>query len=1004
MTGTATCKSLINYGPSLTPDPRVVARAALCATASYSREPLAKSFISFEHLNFLNVLSAPNHEAEVGSGGRSRFREAVRRKMGMHRETQSQGLLVAAAQSFEERNEVEVYVAFRSVASWVDIFDDADCSQASLLGYGDNFEGEVKGKFHNGFSKHLTNHFPEVDDLYDYVHSDAITGGKNVARLIFCGHSLGGAISHLAMLSLFMKRLGPEDVPTGRYVSIGFGSPHIGDQRAAEFFNFDFPVGSVLFTLVHEDDPVPFLLHNFPTKIKGAMKATPQATEAMRKLTWELKKLGTINEMEEADSTDTTNLSCLPIGAFSTKSVPSNVNTTANVHQMIMDARLLVVEKQPKYAPIGRYLRLSERRNPLLNDQLAADLLTNMAITHITNKLALDSNSIKAHYMSVYMNHLCPKVDALQAAKSAPGLTIVPVEPVIKSAFLAIHGSDSAEIRVSGKNLGLITRGGWSLKIEEPAYSFSSSLSDFYEFDDSNLQAQKVCPPSNDSPGDDSHEYVLKMRVQLPEEVKDAALYKVSLNREKKVASVGLKLAATSFGRTVQSNVQLDPRSFLLEPHSPLLSSLRKAIEKLLVITDAFSNSNPTTRKIYESVLLGVKYGLPDHADVLARILLSDEPLHTKQEQLFTDFFIPVDKFLCEALIKVRKNGHLRRFKKSVAGYRNVIDFLAKFCKEPSKFPDEILTFESMVHWSGLTKEDKHKQTYETLEEKILNYMPTGLADELKSGGQGSTSFESSLSVKESVFAEKTSSDILRWLRVLFGLRLVQQAIEKVPMVALVGADDVSEDTMNHLFGVDESVTLQQKKNVHFVEDGSTKLFVVHYSDSDLPTPGCNNRLWHTKEKQLSVVKSFDLCILLIRSVADRAESEIREAFSNEFITNYRKRCAGALIDKGSSDRVKFCHMENIGDRPKADALNQCGILSKHEIFSKIKSLLKLSGPSRSTAAERAFTFEDLAESGRCEHRKFESFCSNSGFALLSGNLNCGGAGKMQSFIMDFQF
>ncbi|KAL3696084.1 hypothetical protein R1sor_010160 [Riccia sorocarpa] len=988
MTGTATCESLINDGPNLKPDPRVVARAALCATASYSREAAAKSFIGFEHLDFLNVIAAPSrHEVEAGSRSRvGNFREVVKRKMGMHRENQSQGMLVASAQA-ENSDEVEVYVAFRGVASWEDIFDDADCSQASLLGFGDIFEGEVKGKFHNGFSKHLTNNLPEVNDLYDYANSAAITGGKKVARLVFCGHSLGGAISHLAMLALFMTRLGPEDVPSGRYMSIGFGSPHIGDQRAAELFNSDFPVGRVLFTMVHRNDPVPFLLDNFPTKIKGAtVRATPQATEAMRKLTSELRKLGTITEMEEADSKDASNLSCIPMGHFvHSKSAPSNVTTPGNIHRMIMDARSSMTDKESTYAHIGQYLRLTQRKKESSKDDLAADLLSTEDIKHIANKLAFDSNCIKAHHMSAYLIHLCPKVDALQVTKSVPGLTVVPdssLEPVIKSAFLAIQGSDSAEIRVSGKNLGLVTRGGWNLRMEEPAYSFSSLLSEFYEFDDSNLQAERV-----NSPGDVQEEYVLKMRVQLPEEVKDAALYKVSLNRGRKLASVGLKLAATSFGRSVQSNVMLDPRSFLLEPHSPLLSSLRKAMEKLLVITDAFSNSDPTTRKIYDSVLLGVKYGLPDHADVLARILLSDKPLHAKQEQLFTDFFVPVDKLLCEALISVRKHGHLRRFRKSVAGYRNVIEFLAKFCKEPSKFPDEILTFESMVPWSGLSREDKPKETYETLEEKILNYMPTGLADELKSGGQGSTSFESSLSVKESVFAEKTSSDILRWLRVLFGLRLVQQAIEKVPMVALVGANDVSEDTLNHLFGVDESVTLQHKKNVHFVEDGSTKLFVVHFSDSDLPIPGCsNNRLGHKKENQLSVVKSFDLCIVLVRSVAERPESEIREAFPSEFMTSYKKRCANALIDKGSSDRVKFCHIEDVNDRPKEDALNQCGILCKHEIFSKIKTLLKLSGPSRSTAAgQRTFTLEDLTEGVRSEHKKFDSISSNSGFGLLSG-------------------
>ncbi|KAG6554628.1 hypothetical protein Mapa_003646 [Marchantia paleacea] len=987
MTSMATGEAAKDVG-SFMPEPRVVARAALCAKASYARDA-ARCFNGFEHLKFINVITTPTHEKEPSRSRKGMIR-AVKRKMGVHRDFKPQRLLVASAQA-DDPSEVEVYVAFRGTAGWVDIFDDADFSQTSLVGFGDSFEGAVKGKFHNGFTKRLLNFLPDVNDIYAYVTSNALADGKKIGRLVFCGHSLGGAISHLAMLALFMTRLGPENVPTRRYMSIAFGAPHIGDHLAAEFFKRDFPVSRVLFTFVHEEDPVPFLLNNFPTTIKAGAQAAAQwqslntgATEStMSKLTSELMELGTITAMDEADDDIvTTNVSCL--GGAVAKSTPAVVNSTANVYRMIMDAKSSLTEKHVKYAPIGQYLRLTGR-SASLDESLAANLLSDDEISQIGEKLALDSNRIKAHYMGGYMIHLCPRSDNFPNSKSLSNLTVVSessLEPVIKSAYLVIQGSDSAEIRVTGKNLSLIMRGGWRLKTDEPTYSFSRLLSDFLKFDDSNLQAEKVLPSEDSTSMAGTQEYLLKVRVQLPEEVKDAALYKLSVNRSKKIVAVGLKLSVrTSFGKSVHCNVLLDSKSFLLEPHSTLLSSLRKAMEKLLVITDAFSNSDATTRKIYDSILLGVKYGLPDHFSNLESILLSDKPMHKKRKDLFTDFFIPVDKLLCEALIKVRKNGHLTRFKKSVAGYYRVIDFLANFCREPSKFPEEILSFKAL--WPGLLKEDTQRETYESLEDKIVNYMPTGLADELKAGGEGATSFESSLSVKESVFAERTSNDILRWLKLLFGLRLVQQAIEKVQMVALVGPDELPEDALTYIFGVDESVALQHRKNVHFVEDGSTKLFVVHISHLNLPGA---TRSAH-KKKQVSFVKSFDMCIVLVRSNGE--EAEIRETFSNEFMLNYKKRCTSALIDKGHNDRVRFCHMEDVDDPLKIAALNRCGILSKHEIFAKIKTSLKLSGPSKSTVVEeRAFAFPEFVHAGRSEPKKSISIngdSTSSKHGLLSG-------------------
>ncbi|KAL2633623.1 hypothetical protein R1flu_005102 [Riccia fluitans] len=242
-----------------------VQRAAVCCLASYCELEQARQLFQqqFRSLNFKRVYVSPLVVPD-GTEGRNR-----------------QSMLVAVAATSDE---LSVYVAFKGNNNLAELFSNV-CQPSEIRPFQDSTS--QLGSYHANFCRRLKQLVPRIDGLLEFceglllssIGNDKIstcsTGGAqgefpNVRRrLFFCGHSLGGAISHLAnlyTLSMFHATTDPLDRKEQRAgpVSITFGAPVVTDRRAARSIDKYLAHGQFL-SFIHAKDPVPFILVGVPT-------------------------------------------------------------------------------------------------------------------------------------------------------------------------------------------------------------------------------------------------------------------------------------------------------------------------------------------------------------------------------------------------------------------------------------------------------------------------------------------------------------------------------------------------------------------------------------------------------------------------------------------------------------------------------------------------------------------------------------------------------------------
>ncbi|KAL2633637.1 hypothetical protein R1flu_005116 [Riccia fluitans] len=242
-----------------------VQRAAVCCLASYCELEQARQLFQqqFRSLNFKRVYVSP---LAVPDGTEERNR---------------QSMLVAVAATSDE---LSVYVAFKGNNNLAELFSNV-CQPSEIRPFQDSTS--QPGFYHANFCRRLKQLVPRIDGLLEFckglllssigndTSSTCSTGGAqgdfpNVRRrLVFCGHSLGGAISHLAnlyTLSMFRATTDPLDRKEQRTgpVSITFGAPVVTDRRAARSIDKYLAHGQFL-SFIHAKDPVPFMLVGVPT-------------------------------------------------------------------------------------------------------------------------------------------------------------------------------------------------------------------------------------------------------------------------------------------------------------------------------------------------------------------------------------------------------------------------------------------------------------------------------------------------------------------------------------------------------------------------------------------------------------------------------------------------------------------------------------------------------------------------------------------------------------------
>jgi len=139
-------------------------------------------------------------------------------------------------------------VCFRGTESKLDIW--ADLNITKEIFKLDNLPEEVWPEVHEGF---LTQ-FNSIKDKID----DACSNAENI---VFCGHSLGGALATLASLHYAYKHLNTS------VSCVTFGSPRVGDYEFKRLFDHKIKMS---LRYVNDNDPIPCLPTSWRYKhVKG---------------------------------------------------------------------------------------------------------------------------------------------------------------------------------------------------------------------------------------------------------------------------------------------------------------------------------------------------------------------------------------------------------------------------------------------------------------------------------------------------------------------------------------------------------------------------------------------------------------------------------------------------------------------------------------------------------------------------------------------------------------
>ena len=147
-------------------------------------------------------------------------------------------------------------IVFRGTESKTDILTDLKIFQVPLDLPVENYEYENLPLVHKGFYQQFNslklkvqNH---IEDYYQQKNLDTHAKNKNniPGKIIFAGHSLGGALATIS--ALYFSYLYPDLIVN----CITLGSPRVGDIQFMRLFNQRIPHS---FRYVNDNDPVPCL-------------------------------------------------------------------------------------------------------------------------------------------------------------------------------------------------------------------------------------------------------------------------------------------------------------------------------------------------------------------------------------------------------------------------------------------------------------------------------------------------------------------------------------------------------------------------------------------------------------------------------------------------------------------------------------------------------------------------------------------------------------------------
>ncbi|XP_078618266.1 uncharacterized protein LOC144885927 [Branchiostoma floridae x Branchiostoma japonicum] len=241
----------------------------------------------------------------------------------------------------------ELFIAFRGTQSYEDILSDLSIWQGS----GTKRESSMGGKCHAGFLQ-LASCFPVDPILRKYVYGK---DDDNCARIVVCGHSMGGAVAHIVTLNMLadLKRCSRD---TEKVLSIAVGAPYFGDREMRDYAE-KHDLSDNLLTIVNQNDPVPRLLQ--------LAEAFQCATKAG---TWKVKRI-----VRNALPTLRLALQALSLTGVGGQVVAAAAAAIAMVDQLptylediskLLGSYVEAVGDVLKYTPLGWYMLITHHRPP----------------------------------------------------------------------------------------------------------------------------------------------------------------------------------------------------------------------------------------------------------------------------------------------------------------------------------------------------------------------------------------------------------------------------------------------------------------------------------------------------------------------------------------------------------------------------------------------------------------------------------------------------------------
>jgi hypothetical protein len=328
-----------------------------------------------------------------------------------------------------------MWVAFRGTTNWEDIL--ADLTIIPTLA--------IAGMVHQGFWKRASQ-FPHNRFAHECYQQQT-----NHKRLIFTGHSLGGAVAHLCAL----KHLdGKTSTEQPKIFSITFGAPFFGNRTMAEDL-IKRNLNEHFLTIANEGDCVPNIL-NLVESVK-MLGSTMQPVIKLSKII--LEKF-------------------IPFFDTQSTSIESQrKDTIDHLNDIVPKLKDVLKNMNLEYKPIGTYgfihvyagegnSQKCQWRIQYRNNQLNSNNNRHEFIDHISKKLTslygsksqiYTDRSIVNHFMKKYIEALksCQIIGSY-GKNTREVIELNQFNPVVESALAVCHNTD-IKITLTGNNLDFIS-------------------------------------------------------------------------------------------------------------------------------------------------------------------------------------------------------------------------------------------------------------------------------------------------------------------------------------------------------------------------------------------------------------------------------------------------------------------------------------------------------------------------------------------------------------------